>query len=207
MALLSTFFASVVTVFGRIRISQRWVWRVLFFVFTTLFFLLLFILNWFTGTAILRRIRFVQWRVRRCWVWIRFPWYARSSILLWKFCWSFKWRRLWHICSDWNRVNMWHYSVGRVRTKRSWVQRWSTCIIILAPKILILPLSFKISFSNLVLLWPFPTHFIRWNFTNMMAGREPVGAICWSSNSGSGDKDRPKFIWCVDRQDSQIYKF
>ena len=39
-----------------------------------------------------------------------------------------------------------------------------------------------------------------------MAGKETVGAICWRSNPGSGDKDGPKFIRCVDGWELQIYE-
>ena len=39
-----------------------------------------------------------------------------------------------------------------------------------------------------------------------MDRQEPVGAICWPSNSDSGDEDGPEFIRCVDRREAQIHK-
>ena len=44
--------ASVVTVVGRIRITWRWVWRVLILVFPTLFLLIAFLFNLFNGIAL-----------------------------------------------------------------------------------------------------------------------------------------------------------
>ena len=38
-----------------------------------------------------------------------------------------------------------------------------------------------------------------------MAGWKPVGAICWRSNSSSGDGDGPEFIQCVDGQEPYIH--
>ena len=74
------------------------------------------------------------------------------------------------------------------------VQRWSTHRILLARKILIFPPSFKIGFGAIALLWPCLDHSIRCNFTNKMAGQEPVGAIDSSSDSGSVDAEGPEFI-------------
>ena len=41
-----------------------------------LFLLISFLYIWFTGIAIIRRIRFLQWWVWRWWVWIRVSWYV-----------------------------------------------------------------------------------------------------------------------------------
>ena len=39
----------------------------------------------------------------------------------------------------------------------------------------------------------------------MMAGWDPVGAIRHRSDYGSGDKDVPKFIRCVDGREPHIH--
>ena len=83
---------------------------------------------------------------------------------------------------------------------------WSTHTIILAPKILIFPPSFKIICSIIVLLLPRPAHYIRCNFNNTIAGREPVGSILWPSDYGCGDKYRPKLIQYVDGREPQIHE-
>ena len=96
--------------------------------------------------------------------------------------------------------------LDRVCTKRSQVQSWSTRRIILAPKILIFPPGFKISFSIIFSLWPCPYHSICCNFTNNMDVWEPVGDNLWRSNSGCGDEDWPEFIWCVDVREPQFHE-
>ena len=58
----------------------------------------------------------------------------------------------------------------------------------------------------IVVIFLRPVHSIRCSFTNVMARWEPVGAICWPSNSGSGEKDGPEFIRCVDRRQPKIHK-
>ena len=201
MALPLTLFTSVITIVGRIIIvAWWWVWRIIFLVFLTIFLLMSFIFIWFTRVAIIWRIRFVRWWVWWWWVWVRFPWYVCFSILLWQLCWSCQWRRIWNFCSDWNRLNWWHCSIGHVRTKRSRVQSWSTHMIILAPKILNFSPSSKIAFKIIVVLCLRLAHYIRYSFTNIMPRGDPVGAILWPSDSGSGDEDGPQFIRCVDGQ-------
>ena len=39
-----------------------------------------------------------------------------------------------------------------------------------------------------------------------MTGREPVGSIGRTSDSGSGEEDIPDFIRCVDGRDPQIHE-
>ena len=78
--------------------------------------------------------------------------YVRFSILLWQIRWLCFWSGVWHFCTDRNRLNWCHCSFGRVCTKRSRVQRWSTHKTILAPKMLVFPSSFKISFGAIALL-------------------------------------------------------
>ena len=63
------------------------------------------------------------------------------------------------------------------------------------------------SFSIIVFLWPSPAHYIRCNLSNNMSGRYPVGFIDTASDSGSGDAEGTKFIWCVDRRKPQVYEF
>ena len=74
----------------------------------------------------------------------------------------------------------------------------------MAPKILIFPPSFKTSFGIIFLLWPGPARYSQCDFTNNMASREPVGSIDWHSDSGSGNAEVPKFIWCTDGWEPQI---
>ena len=105
-----------------------------------------------------------------------------------------------------NQVSWWPFTVGRVCTKRIQFQRWSTHRIILAPKILISPPHFKISFGAIVLLWPRPDYSIRCNFTNKMARQETVGFINSPSDSVSGDAEGPEFIRCVDWWDPHIHE-
>ena len=135
------------------------------------------------------------------------------SFSLWRICWScwwFRWScswcRVWRFCSDRNLVNWWRCSVGRVCTKRSRVQKWLTHRIIMAPKILIPPPSFKINFGTIILLWPCSAHPIRCNFTNKIARQEPVVSIDRPSDSGSGDEYGPKFIRCMDGREPHIHK-
>ena len=114
------------------------------------------------------------------------------SVLLWKFRWSCQWLSLWCLCFDWNQVNGWFFSVGFVCTKRSRVQRWSTHRIILAPKILIyhfVSTSFKFNFKIIVFLCLRTAHYMCCSFTNIISRKDPVGAICRSSASVSGDED------------------
>ena len=56
------------------------------------------------------------------------------------------------------------------------------------------------------MLWLRPAHSIRYNFKNKIARREPVGSICWPSDSVSGDEDGPEFIQCVDGRQPQIHE-
>ena len=171
-----------------------------------------YLFNQFTVISILWRIRFVQWWVWQSWVWVWVHLYVRFSILLWKICWWCQWHRLWSFCFDWNQVNWWRCSDGRVHAKRSRVQRWSTYRIILAPKILIYhsssPSFKKTCFQMIVLLRP-PrlVNSIHFKFTNMMNSWEPVGYICRPCDSGSGDEDRPEFIRCMDDQSLRFMKF
>ena len=51
-----------------------------------------------------------------------------------------------------------------------------------------------------------PAHSIRCSFTNIIARREPVGAILRPSDYGSVDEDRPKFIHCVDGRQPEIHE-
>ena len=39
-----------------------------------------------------------------------------------------------------------------------------------------------------------------------MARQEPVGSILWPSDCGSGDKEVPKFIRCVDERQPEIHE-
>ena len=137
----------------------------------------------------------------------------RFSILLWWICWerwwirwSCSWHGLWYFCSNKNRVYWWRCSIGRVRTKMSRFQRWSTHRNIFPLKILIYPPSLKISFGTIVLLWPCPAHSNFCNFTNNMARREPVGSIGQTSDYSSGDAEGPNFIWCVDGREPPIHE-
>ena len=110
---------------------------------------------------------------------------------------------------EWNQFTWWHCSIGRVCTKRSQVQRWSTHRTILAPKILIYhfsSFSFKITFGIIYFLWPRPAHSIYRNFTNTMNRQDTVRYIRQPSCYGSGNEDRPKFIWCVDGLQPQIHE-
>ena len=168
MDLLFTLLVFVVTVVGQIRISWRWFLQVLFILFLTLFLRIVFLFVWFTVIGIISRIIFVQWWVWRWWFWLQVRWYMWfyfSICWIYWSCWIIRWscRRIrwlcqrcgfWIFCPDRNQVNLWRCSVGHFCTKRSRVQRWSTHRNILAPKILILPPSFKISFVTIVLLWP-----------------------------------------------------
>ena len=72
MALIFMSLASVITVIGRVRIvAGRWVWRVIFPIFTTVFLLIVLLFLWW---------RFWWWffrcRVWRWWFWVRVIWYG-----------------------------------------------------------------------------------------------------------------------------------
>ena len=85
----------------------------------------------------------------------------------------------------------------------------STHRIILAPKILIYHFvspSFKFTFKIIVVLCLRPAQSICCSFTIIMAKREPVGFIRQSSGYGSGDKEGPKFIRCVDGRQPEIHE-
>ena len=95
-----TLFAYVVTVFRRIIITQRWVWRVLFLVFLNLFLCIAFLFVWSAVIGIIRRIRFVQWWVWQWWVLLQVHWYVRFSFSLWWIrclCWRLHWS-CWKFC-------------------------------------------------------------------------------------------------------------
>ena len=76
--------------------------------------------------------------------------------------------------------------------------------IILVPKILNFSPSFKITFNIIVVLCLYLAHYIRCSFTNIMPRRDPVGAIHWPSDSGSGNEDRPQCICCGDGRQPKI---
>ena len=145
MAVHLTSLASVITVVGRIRIvARRWVRRVIFLLFSTLFLIVAFL--------------FLQWKLWKWWVWVQVIQYICVSILLWKFCWLCQYSWFWVFCSDWNLINWWRCSVVCVENIRSRVQIWSTHINIcrvqswsthrnISPlKILNFSHSFKITF-------------------------------------------------------------
>ena len=129
------------------------------------------------------------------------------SILLWQLRCLCQWRRLWCFCYNWNRFNWWRCSVCRVLTKRSQVQSWSTHRIILAPIILIYHFvspSFKLTIKIIMVLCLCLAYSIHFSFNNIMTMQEPVGAIRRPSNSGSGDKEWPYLICCVDGRQLKI---
>ena len=66
--------------------------------------------------------------------------------------------------------------------------------------------GFKIICRIIVVLCLCSAHSIRCIFTNKVARRDPVKAIHRPSDYGSGDKDRPEFIRCVDRQHPEIHE-
>ena len=103
-------------------------------------------------------------------------------------------------------VQLWRFYVGCVCTNRSWVQRWSTHKNILAPKVLIFPSNFKISFIAIVPVWPCRTHSNRFRFSKNMIHHRPMGSICWTSNPGSRGTKDTEFIRCVDVREPQIHK-
>ena len=124
--------------------------------------------------------------------------------------WLFQYCRLWHFCSDWNWVNWWQCYVGSLCIKRSRVQMWLTHRNIKTPKILIYHFvshSFKPTFKNIVVLCLCHAHSIYCSFTTIISRKYPVGAIYWPFNSGSGNKDWPKFICCVDGQQAKVHTF
>ena len=165
--------------------------------------------------AIIRRIRFAWWWVWRWWFWIWIYWYVRFPFSLWRIhwlcwwlCWSCSWCGVWHFFSDRNRVNRWCCLVGCVCTKRSRVQRQSNHRNILAPKVLIVPPSFKISFVAIVLLWPHPAHSNRCNLSKNMTRHIPMGigpirGPYYSCIRGTNGVD---FILCADIWDTQMHK-
>ena len=124
----------------------------------------------------------------------------------WLLYWYCLWRGVWCFCPDRNLINWWHCDVGSVSTNRIWVQRWLTHRNILAPKVLIFPLSFKIIFVAVVLFWPCPAHSSGCSFSKKMTRHRPVGTIHGNSDSGSRGTKGPVFIRCVDSQDPQIYE-
>ena len=109
-------------------------------------------------------------------------------------------------CSNSNQVNWWHFSVDSVCTNRSWVQSWSTYWNILAPKVLIFPPNFKISFIAIFLLWPSRDRSNCCSFVKNMIQCRPMGSICRPSDSYSGGTKGVELILCVDGWDPQIHE-
>ena len=213
----------IVTVVGRIIISQRWIWQVLFFCVTKTFLFIAFLAFGFSVFAVISRIIFVldsifaafyvigkiifsRWRVWRWWVWLRVLCYVQFCFLLWQLRWSCQWHEFWSFCSDRNRVQLWCFYVVCVCTNRSQVQRWSTHWNILAPKVLISPPIFKTSFTAIVLVWPCWTHSDRCCSAKNTIWRWPMGSIYRPSNPGSGGTEDTKFIRCVDGREPQIHE-
>ena len=150
MALLFALLAYVVTVIRRIRIDWRWVWRIPFFLFLTFFLFIKFPSFGCNVTPIIRQIWFDQLWVWQWWVWLWVRWYVRFYFslwlirwLYWRLCWLCQWHGVWNFCTDRNRFNWWRFSICRVFTKISRIQRWLTHRNILAPKILIFLLFSK----------------------------------------------------------------
>ena len=86
--------AYIVTVVGPIRISQQWVWRVLFILFLTIFLFIVFLSVGFSIIAIIQQIRFSWWWMWQWWVWIRFRWYVPFYFFYLRFrwlCWWLTW--------------------------------------------------------------------------------------------------------------------
>ena len=183
-------------------------------------FFVLYIYFGFTVIDIIRKIRFVRWWVWRWWFWLWVLWYVPFSFLLWwiswlclrlrwscwRFYWSCQWGRVWRLTPDSNQFNLWSCSVDCVHTKSSRFQRWSTHRNILAPKILILPPSFKISFLTIVFFWPLPSHSNCCNFSKNVTRRRPVGSIGLTSKSGGRGTEVPEFIQCVYGREPQMHE-
>ena len=105
-----------------------------------------------------------------------------------------------------NWFQLWCYSVGRVRTNISRVQRWSPHQNILVPKVLIFPPNFKINFIAIFLVWPFQTHSNHCCFAKNMIRRRPMLSVRRNSDHGSGGTKDTKFIWCDDGREPQIHE-
>ena len=103
-------------------------------------------------------------------------------------------------------VQLWHCYVGSVCTKKTGFQRWSTHRNIFAPKVLIFPPDFKISFIAIVLVWSSCTHSDCCCFAKDMIWWIPMESIRRNSDPGNGGTEDNKFIWCVDGQGTQIHK-
>ena len=212
--------ASIVTFVRQTIISRGLVWWVLFLEFPTTFLCIKFLYFRFTVIDISRQIRFLWLWVWQWWVWFQVRWYVRFPFSFWIICWacwrlcwscwqlrwSCLWCGVWHFCSDQNRVNWWRCFVGIVRINRSRFQSWSTHWNILAPKLLIFPPNFKISFIDTVLLWTCRAHSNLRSFTKEKIRGRPMGSIHQPSDSGSGSTKGIEFIWCVDSQDPQIHE-
>ena len=66
--------------------------------------------------------------------------------------------------------------------------------------------SFKFTFKIIVVLCLHLAHSISCSFTNIMPRRDPVRSICWPSDYGSGYKDGPELICCVEGRQPQIHE-
>ena len=130
----------------------------------------------------------------------RFRW------LFWRLCWSYLWHEFWCFCSGRNRFQLGCCSVGSVHTNRGRFQRWSTHWIILAPKVLIFPPNFKISFIAIVLFWPCRAHSDCCCFAKNMIRSRSMLSIRRTSDFCSRGSEDIDFIWYVDGRYPQLHK-
>ena len=181
MALLFASLASLVNVFRRIRITQRWVWWVLFLAFPTNFSFYRFSFfciycNWCHPTNQISLMTIMRIMGQTMGPLVRALYLLALINLLVvlenPFVVSVALGMAFFFQQESSQLLA--FSGFHVCAKRSPVQRWSTHRNMLAPKILVFLPSFKISLWTIVLFWPLPTHSSRCNLFKAWPGADQL---------------------------------
>ena len=165
---------------GKIRITQLWLWQVLFLVFSMLFIFIVSLAFIFAVFFFIWRIRFtwsvvwrwcvwlwVLWNVPFYWFLFAFWWFCLSCFLFW----------VYHFCTKKESGPNVIFFIFSVCVNRSQLQRWSTHWSVLALEFLVFFPNLKISFMAIVMVWLRCTHSYQCWFTKNMSRSAPMGSI------------------------------